>query len=160
VPLEEESTETSGGYAKELTEKNKEKQREVIHQHVKKSDIVITTALIPGRPAPLLITKAMVDDMSPGSVVVDIAAEQGGNCEITRPGETVNHNGVYIAGPLNLPSSLAYHASKLYAKNILSLLNLLIQDGKPDFNFEDDIIVNATITHNGDVISPFVLENS
>jgi len=160
VPLEEESTETSGGYAKELTEKNKEKQREVIHQHVKKSDIVITTALIPGRPAPLLITKAMVDDMSPGSVVVDIAAEQGGNCEITRPGETVNHNGVYIAGPLNLPSSLAYHASKLYAKNILSLLNLLIQDGKPDFNFEDNIIVNATITHNGDVISPFVLENS
>jgi H+-translocating NAD(P) transhydrogenase subunit alpha len=160
VPLEEETTETKGGYAKELSEKNKERQREVIHEHVKKSDIVITTALIPGRPAPLLVTKAMVEDMNPGSVVVDIAAEQGGNCEITRPGETVNHNGVYVAGPLNLPSSLAYHASKLYSKNIFSLLNLLISDGKPKFNFDDEIIVNATITHDGDIISPFVLENS
>ena len=160
VPLEEENTETKGGYAKELSDRNKERQREVIHQHVKKSDIVITTALIPGRPAPLLVTKAMVDDMNPGSVVVDIAAEQGGNCELTKPGETNIHNGVLVVGPLNLPSSLAHHASKLYAKNILSLLNLLIEDGKPNLNFEDEIIVNATITHDGDVISPFVLENN
>lgn len=160
VPLEEENTETKGGYAKELSDRNKEKQREVIHQHVKKSDIVITTALIPGRPAPLLVTKAMVDDMNPGSVVVDIAAEQGGNCELTKPGDTNIHNGVLVVGPLNLPSSLAHHASKLYAKNILSLLNLLIVDGKPNLNFEDEIIVNTTITHDGDVISPFVLENN
>ncbi len=160
VPLEEENTETTGGYAKELSDRNKEKQREVIHEHVKKSDIVITTALIPGKPAPLLITREMVEDMNPGSVVVDIAAEQGGNCEITKPGKTIHHNGVYVAGPLNLPSSLAYHASKLYSKNILSFLTLLIEDGSPNFNFDDEIIVNATITHEGDIISPFVLENS
>lgn len=160
VPIEKEDTETKGGYAKELSDRNKEKQREVIHQHVKKSDIVITTALIPGRPAPLLITKAMVDDMNPGSVVVDIAAEQGGNCEVTQPGKTIQQNGVNIMGPLNIPSTLAFHASKLYSKNTLSLMTLLIKDGKPNLNFEDEIIVNATVTHNGDIISPFVLENS
>lgn len=160
VPLEEEQTESKGGYAKELSQRNQEKQREVIHEHVKKSDIVITTALIPGRPAPLLVTKAMVEDMNPGSVVVDIAAEQGGNCEVTEPGKITRHNGVVIAAPLNIPSSLAFHASKLYSKNLLSLLELLIKDGKPDFNFEDQIILNATITHEGEIISPFVKENS
>ena len=160
VPIEEEETETKSGYAKELSERNKEKQREVIHEHVKKSDIVITTALIPGRPAPLLVTKAMVEDMAPGSVVVDIAAEQGGNCEVTSPGETTNHNGVFIVAPLNIPSLLAFHASKLYSKNLLSLLKLFIEDGKPNFNFDDEIILNATVTHNGDIISPFVKENS
>ena len=160
VPIEEEETETKSGYAKELSERNKEKQREVIHEHVKKSDIVITTALIPGRPAPLLVTKAMVEDMAPGSVVVDIAAEQGGNCEVTKPGETTNHNGVFIVAPLNIPSLLAFHASKLYSKNLLSLLKLFIEDGKPNFNFDDEIILNATVTHNGDIISPFVKENS
>lgn len=160
VPLEKEETESDGGYAKELSKSNQERQREVIHEHVKKSDIVITTALIPGKPAPLLVTKAMVEDMKPGSVVVDIAAEQGGNCEVTEPGETINHNGVLIGGPLNLPSSLAFHASKLYSKNLLSLLDLLIEDGKPNFNFEDEIILNATITNEGEIVSPFVKENS
>lgn len=160
VPLEEDETESKGGYAKELSERNQEKQREVIHQHVKKSDIVITTALIPGKPAPLLVTKAMVEDMNPGSVVVDIAAEQGGNCEVTQPGEIIKHDGVIIAAPLNIPSSLAFHASKLYSKNVLSLLELLIKEGKPDFNFEDEIILNATITHEGEIISPFVKDNS
>ena len=160
VPLEEEETESKAGYAKELSQRNQEKQREVIHEHVKKSDIVITTALIPGRPAPLLVTKAMVEDMNPGSVVVDIAAEQGGNCEVTQPGEVIKHNGVVIAAPLNIPSSLAFHASKLYSKNLLSLLDLLIKEGKPDFNFEDEIILNATITHKGEIVSPFVKENS
>ena len=161
VPMEEEEeTESKGGYAKELSKSSQERQREVIHEHVKKSDIVITTALIPGKPAPLLVTKAMVEDMKPGSVVVDIAAEQGGNCEVTEPGETINYNGVIIAAPLNIPSSLAFHASKLYSKNLLSLLELLIEEGKPNFNFEDEIIVNATITHEGEIISPFVKENS
>lgn len=159
VPLEEEA-ETKGGYAKELSERNKEKQREVIHDHVKKSDIVITTALIPGRPAPVLVTREMVDDMAAGSVVIDIAAEQGGNCEVTEPGKVIRHRGVVVDGPLNLPSTLAYHASKLYSKNILSLFDLLIEDGKPNFNFDDEIIANATVTHNGEVISPFVKENS
>lgn len=159
VPLEEKDTESSGGYAKELSERNQEKQREVIHQHVKKSDIVITTALIPGKPAPLLVTKQMVDDMKPGSVVVDIAAEQGGNCEVTEPGKTSAHNRVIIAAPLNLPSMLANHASKLYSKNVLSLLDLLIEEGEPNFNFDDQIILNATVTHEGEIISPFVKEN-
>lgn len=160
VPIEEDKTESTGGYAKELSERNKEKQREVIHQHVKKSDIVITTAQIPGRPAPLLITKEMVEDMSPGSVIVDIAAEQGGNCEVTKPGEDITHQGVNVMGPLNIPSSLAFHASKLYSKNMLSLMDLLIDEGKPHFNFDDEIILNATVTHKGELISPFVKDNS
>lgn len=159
VPMEEETTESKGGYAKELSDRNKEKQREVIHQHVQKSDIVITTAQIPGRPAPLLVTRQMVEDMSPGSVIVDIAAEQGGNCELTEGGKTVLHQGVKIVGPLNIPGTLAYHASKLYSKNILSLLELLIEEGKPNLNFEDEIIINATVTHKGDLISPFVKSN-
>ncbi|MEX0663108.1 MAG: Re/Si-specific NAD(P)(+) transhydrogenase subunit alpha [Balneolaceae bacterium] len=161
VPTDEETeTETKSGYAKEQGEREKEKQKEVTHQHARKSDIVITTALIPGRPAPKLITRQMVEDMSPGSVVVDLAAEQGGNCELTKPGETIYHNGVAIMGPLNLPSTLANHASKLYSKNMLSLLDLLTEDGKPNFNFDDEIIINATVTHNGELISPFVKENS
>lgn len=162
VPKEEgnEEMETKSGYAKEQSDRDKERQQQVVHQHVKKSDIVITTALIPGRPAPKLITKAMVNDMNTGSVVVDIAAEQGGNCELTKPGETVSHNGVYILGPLNIPSSLAFHASKLYSKNVLSLMELLLKDGKPNFNFDDEIISNATVTHKGELISPFVKENS
>lgn len=160
VPLEKEETESEGGYAKELSERNQQKQREVIHEHVKKSDIVITTALIPGKPAPLLVTKAMVEEMKPGSVVVDIAAEQGGNCEVTKPGEFFDYGGVIIAAPLNIPSSLAFHASKLYSKNLISLLELLIKDGIPEFNFEDEIILNATITHEGEIISPFVKQNS
>lgn len=159
VPMEDETTESGGGYAKELSDRNKERQREVIHRHVQKSDIVITTAQIPGRAAPLLVTKAMVDDMGPGSVIVDIAAEQGGNCELTEAGKTVVHRGVKIVGPLNIPASLAYHASKLYSKNILSLLELLIEDGRPNLNFDDEIIINTTVTHQGDLISPFVKGN-
>lgn len=159
VEMEEKETESKGGYAKELDEQNKIRQREAIHKHTKKSDIVITTALIPGRPAPVLITKEMVNDMKTGSVVVDIAAEQGGNCELTKAGEIATVNGVKIVGLLNLPGMLAYHASKLYSKNVLSLMSLLIKEGKPVFDFEDEIIVNTTVTHNGEIISPFVKEN-
>src|SRR6056297_3915144 len=159
VEMESTETESKGGYAKELDEKNKERQQEAIHRHVKKSDVVITTALIPGRPAPRLVDKAMVDDMKPGSVVVDLAAEQGGNCELTQSGKVTEHNGVQIVGLLNLPGMLAYHASKLYSKNMMSLLGLLLQNGTPVFNFEDEIISNATITHRGEIMSPFVKEN-
>ena len=159
VEMESTETESKGGYAKELDERNKELQKEAIHRHVKKSDVVITTALIPGRPAPRLVDKAMVDDMKPGSVVVDLAAEQGGNCELTQSGKVTEHNGVQIVGLLNLPGMLAYHASKLYSKNMMSLLGLLLQDGTPVFNFEDEIISNATITHRGEIMSPFVKEN-
>lgn len=162
VPLEEDEgdTETKGGYAKELSERNKAKQQEVVHERVKKSDIVITTALIPGRPAPKLVTRAMVEDMKSGSVVVDIAAEQGGNCELTVPGETISHHGVMVCGPLNLPSTLANHASKLYSKNILSLLKLMLKESKLVFPFDDEIVLNATVTHDGELVSPFVKEHS
>ncbi|MEX0685261.1 MAG: Re/Si-specific NAD(P)(+) transhydrogenase subunit alpha [Balneolales bacterium] len=149
VPLDEDDTETSGGYAKELSEKAKEKQREVIHERVRKSDIVITTALIPGRPAPLLITTQMVDDMASGSVIVDLASEQGGNCEVTEPGKTIVHNKVTVHGPLNLAATLPIHASQLYAKNITALLLHLIKDGKVEFDFEEEITKNTTVTHDG-----------
>ncbi len=158
VPTEED-LETEGGYAKEASERHQEKQKEVTHQHVKKSDIVITTALIPGRPAPTLVTREMVEDMSPGSVIVDLAAEQGGNCEVTEADKIVDHNGVKVIGPLNLTSSLAYHASKLYSKNILSLLSILIDEGKLTMNFDDEIILNTTITHAGEIIAPMLKEN-
>ncbi len=156
VPLEEENTETKGGYAKELSKDSQERQKQVIHEHVKKSDIVITTALIPGRPAPLLITKEMVADMKPGSVIVDIAAENGGNCELTKAGEVVKAHEVSVVGPLNLPSQLANHASMLYAKNMFALLNLLIKEEEANFDFEDEIILNTTITHQGEIISPLL----
>ncbi|MBD3617787.1 MAG: Re/Si-specific NAD(P)(+) transhydrogenase subunit alpha [Gracilimonas sp.] len=158
VPLEEAVTQTEGGYAKELDKSSQDRQREVIHEHAKKSDIVITTALIPGRPAPLLITKEMVADMSPGSVIVDIASENGGNCELTEHGKTVEKHGVKIVGPNNLPSQLSLHASKLYSKNMYALLNLLIKDGKPNFDFEDEILLNTTVTHQGEIISPMLKE--
>ncbi|MFN1834752.1 Re/Si-specific NAD(P)(+) transhydrogenase subunit alpha [Balneola sp. MJW-20] len=156
VPLEEADTETKGGYAKELSKDSQERQRQVIHEHAKKSDIIITTALIPGRPAPILITKEMVADMQPGSVIVDLAAENGGNCELTEAGTTQNVNEVKVVGPVNLPSQLPHHASQLYAKNVENLLKLLIQEGKADFNFEDEIILNTTITHEGEIISPML----
>lgn len=158
VPLEED-TETKGGYAKELSEDKQERQRQVIHEHTKKSDIVITTALIPGKPAPLLVTKEMVHDMKPGSVVVDLAAEQGGNCELTEAGKTIETNEVKIVGPINLPSYLAHHASQLYSKNMMALLNHLLEEDKPEFDFEDEITLNTTITHQGEIISPMLKES-
>ncbi|MEX0894357.1 MAG: Re/Si-specific NAD(P)(+) transhydrogenase subunit alpha [Balneolaceae bacterium] len=154
--VEEEETETEGGYAKEVSERQQQKQQEVMHEHVKKSDIVITTALVPGKKAPVLVNEAMVNDMKTGSVIVDLAAEQGGNCEVTQAGETIQHNGVNVVGPRNLPSTLAYHASQLYAKNLLSLLSLLIKEGKLTFDFEDEIIKQTTLTHDGEIISPLL----
>jgi NAD(P) transhydrogenase subunit alpha len=160
VPDLDEESETEGGYAKELAEDEQERQRQVIHEHAKKSDIVITTALIPGKKAPLLITKEMVNDMHPGSVVVDLAAEQGGNCELTEAGKTIEVNEVKIAGPLNVPSSLAHHASQLYSKNMMALLNhLLDEEAKPNFDFEDEITLKTTITHQGEIISPMLKNN-
>lgn len=156
VELGDEDTQTEGGYAKELDEKKQELQRKAIHEHARKSDIVITTALIPGRPAPVLVTEAMVKDMSPGSVIVDIATENGGNCELSEHGKTVEKYGVKIIGPNNLPSQLSLHASKLYSKNMYALLNLLIEDGKPNFNFDDEILLKTTITHQGEIISPML----
>lgn len=159
VPDLDEASETEGGYAKELAEDKQERQRQVIHEHAKKSDIIITTALIPGKPAPLLVTQAMVEDMQPGSVIVDLAAEQGGNCELTEEGQTIEVNEVKIVGPINLPSYLAHHASQLYSKNMMALLDHLLEEGKPNFDFEDEITKNTTITHQGEIISPMLKEN-
>jgi NAD(P) transhydrogenase subunit alpha len=120
---------------------------------VTESDAVITTALIPGRPAPELITASAVEGMRPGSVIVDLAAEAGGNCELTSPGEVIVHNGVTIVGTLNLPSTMPLHASQMFARNITSLLDLITADGEPAIDFEDEIVADACITHGGKIVS-------
>jgi NAD(P) transhydrogenase subunit alpha len=144
---EDASAETAGGYAKEMSEEYKKKQAERLKETLSKSDLVITTALIPGRPAPKIITQEMVEGMPINSVIVDMAAEKGGNCELTKAGEDVNHKGVRIMGPLNLASELAGNASALYAKNMSSFLDLMVsdQDGKAHLNLEvDDEIIRAS----------------
>jgi NAD(P) transhydrogenase subunit alpha len=115
------------------------------------SDVVITTAAVPGKKAPLLVTAGMVAGMAPGSVVVDLAAERGGNCELTRPGETVVDRGVTILGPVNIAATVPYHASQMYAKNITTFLQLLIKDGQVNLNREDEIIRETLVTHGGEV---------
>ena len=145
--------ESEGGYARELTDEERAQQAEALARHLAKADVVVSTAAIPGRPAPKIITEAMVGDMSPGSVIVDLAAESGGNCELTRPGETVNHGGVLVNGPTNLPSRAPLHASEMYAKNIHNLLALLIdEDGGLKIDVEDDVIAGCLIAHDGQVV--------
>ncbi|AKG24115.1 Re/Si-specific NAD(P)(+) transhydrogenase subunit alpha [Calothrix sp. 336/3] len=150
VKLEEE-TATSGGYAKEISEASKQRTQETVAAHIKTADVVITTAQVPGRKAPLLVTEDMVKGMKPGSVIIDIAAEQGGNCACTDPGRNIVAHGVTIMGPINLPSSMPVHASQLYAKNITALMKLMIKDGQLDINFADDILDAACITHSGEI---------
>lgn len=146
------SSEDTEGYAKELSEEHQKLEQKVIHEYVKDSDFVITTALVPGRPAPLLITEAMVNDMKPGSVIVDIAAETGGNCALTQPGEVVKINGIEIHGPVNLPSSMPQQASHLYSRNIVGLLQLATKDGELNLDFDDAIISGCCITHESQII--------
>jgi len=144
--------EDEGGYARPLTDEENQQVRDALDENVAKQDVVITTAAIPGRAAPILITKAGVNNMAPGSVIVDLAAETGGNCELTEAGQTVEVDGVKIVGPLNLASELAGHASQLYAKNLENLLGLMITEtGDINLNFEDDIIEAACIAHEGEV---------
>ncbi|HQU16139.1 MAG: NAD(P) transhydrogenase subunit alpha [Chromatiales bacterium 21-64-14] len=140
---------TEGGYARELTEAEKQQSAEVLGRHVSTADVVITTAAVPGRTAPRIITRAMTENMKPGAVIVDLAAESGGNCELTRPGETVEHAGVLIHGPLNVPSMLAADASEMYSKNILNLLSLMIKDGELVPDWDDEVIAGSALTHNG-----------
>jgi NAD(P) transhydrogenase subunit alpha len=141
----------AGGYAKELSEDHQKREMELIKHHAASSDIIITTALIPGRPAPILITKDMVEGMKAGSVIVDLAAETGGNCELTKPGEEISVNGVIISGPLNLASDMAMTASQLYSRNISGLLLLMLKEGKLELNFEDVIINDCCVTHQGEL---------
>ncbi|RUR84956.1 Re/Si-specific NAD(P)(+) transhydrogenase subunit alpha [Chlorogloeopsis fritschii PCC 9212] len=157
VKLDEETT-TSGGYAKEISEASKQRTQEVVAQHIKNADVVITTAQVPGKKAPLLVTQEMVAQMKPGSVIVDIAAEQGGNCACTDPGKDIVWNGITIIGPINLPSSMPVHASQLYAKNLTSLMQLLIKDKAVHLDFADDIIDAACITHAGEIRSSRIKE--
>lgn len=147
--------ETGGGYAKEMSDEYKQKQAELIASHIAKQDVVITTALIPGRPAPTLITKAMVEAMKPGSVIIDIAAANGGNCELTEPDKIVEHNSVKIAGFANLPGRLPADASSLLAKNLVNLFPLLIgEDGALAPHWDDDIIQGMALTRDGAVVHP------
>jgi NAD(P) transhydrogenase subunit alpha len=152
IPVDTSDAQTAGGYAKEVSAETLRKQQEVLADHAARSDVVITTAAVPGRPAPRLISKETVERMRPGSVIVDLAAETGGNVELTRAGETVEHNGVKIMGQVNLPSTMPVHASQMYAKNIQNLLDLLIKNGKLDPDFEDEIVKGTVITRGGDVV--------
>jgi len=145
--------EAEGGYARQLTDEEQEKQRRLLADEIARQDVVITTALVPGRPAPLLVTADAVRRMKPGSVIVDLAGAAGGNCELTEPGETVVKEDVTIASPLNLPSDMAEHASMLYARNIQSLLDLLSDDdGNLHLDFEDEIVNGATVTRDGEIV--------
>jgi H+-translocating NAD(P) transhydrogenase subunit alpha len=147
------NAEGTGGYARELTAEEKQKEQEMLATAVAQADIVITTAAVPGRRAPLLVRKEMVDRMRPGTVLVDLAAESGGNCELTKPGEEVDVHGVTIAGPLNLPSQLAFHASLMFAKNVQSFLQLLVKpDGSPVTEFSDEILAASLLTKDGAVV--------
>jgi NAD(P) transhydrogenase subunit alpha len=156
--IETENAEGSGGYAKEMGEEFYRKQREELAKVLAEQDVVITTAAIPGKKAPVLITKEMLESMSPGSLVVDIAAERGGNCELTEAGKEVLHNGVTILGPLNLSSKSPYHASQLYSKNLVELLKLIVKDGKIVLNKEDEIIHGCLLTEAGELINETVKE--
>jgi H+-translocating NAD(P) transhydrogenase subunit alpha len=147
-----EDAEAAGGYARALTEDEQERQRELLAEAIGQMDAVIATAAVPGRPAPLLVTEQAVRNMSPGSVIVDLAAESGGNCELTEPGETVVREDVTIVGPLGLASRMADHASSLYARNVQSLLALMVKEGELALDFDDEVIAGACITRDGQIV--------
>jgi NAD(P) transhydrogenase subunit alpha len=158
MELEAGAAEDKGGYAKELGEDFYRKQRELMLKVVAHSDVVITTAAIPGKKAPILITREMVEAMAPGSIVVDLAAERGGNCELTRPGEEVLHNGVLILGPDNPASTIPYHASQMFSNNVTTFLKHLAPEGGLKLDLEDEITRETLVTKDGDVIHARVKE--
>jgi NAD(P) transhydrogenase subunit alpha len=158
LEIEQAAAEDKGGYAKAMGEEFYRKQREALGAVLAGQDVVITTAAVPGRKAPILITREMAARMAPGSIIVDIAAERGGNCELTRAGEVVEQGGVRIHGPVNLPSTIPYHASQMYAKNIATFLKYLIKDGQIALNREDEIVKETLVTHAGEVVHPRVKE--
>lgn len=145
------SADGTGGYARELTEEEKRKQQEVLDSRIAAADAVVTTASVPGRPAPKIISRAAVERMRPGSVVVDIAAEQGGNCELTRTGEIVEHQGVKVIGPINLPGDLAYNASEMYARNLLNFLKPALDKGELKIDWNDEVFAQSCLTHAGQI---------
>jgi NAD(P) transhydrogenase subunit alpha len=151
MPLETAGAEGAGGYAKELGDEFYRKQRELMARVVAASDVVITTAAIPGKPSPRLITAEAVRGMTPGSVIVDLAAERGGNCELTRADETVVEHGVTILGPTNLPSEVPTHASQMFASNLVNFLKLIVRDGKLNLNMQDEVVRETLAAYRGDV---------
>ncbi|MDE2825628.1 MAG: Re/Si-specific NAD(P)(+) transhydrogenase subunit alpha [Gemmatimonadota bacterium] len=156
LELDTAESEGSGGYAQAMDEQFYAKQREMMARVVSENDVVITTAAVPGKPAPVLVTEDMVKSMNPGSVVIDLAAERGGNCEITEPGKTVVKHGVTLVGELNLPSTVPYHASQMYSNNIVNFLKLMINDGALDATVDDDIVQGATVTRDGEIVNELV----
>ncbi len=156
VDMEQQDSSETGGYAKEVAEDTQAKILAGLAKPVAESDVVITTAQIPGRPAPLLMTVAMVEAMRPGAVVVDLAAATGGNCEMTRAGQTIVHNNVTIMGPTDLPSLAAGDASRMYARNALSLMSLFLSEDGAKLDFDDDIIEGSVVTHDFEVVHPRV----
>jgi NAD(P) transhydrogenase subunit alpha len=145
------SAEGEGGYARELTAEEKEQQQAALEKEIAKSDVVISTAAIPGRPAPRIISAAAVAAMKPGAVIVDLAAETGGNCELTRAGETVVENNVKIVGPVNLPASLGRHASEMYARNLFNFIKPAIEDGELKIDWEDEVFAKSALTRDGEI---------
>ena len=156
LDLPTESSEGAGGYAKEQSEEFLELQRKLMTEVVARQDIIITTAAVPGAKSPILVTEDMLKAMSTGSVVVDLAAERGGNCALTKAGQTTVEHGVTILGPENLASDVAYHASQMYGKNIQTLLELILQDGNINLDFNDEIVAGTVVAHNGDVPHPYM----
>jgi len=147
-------TQDAGGYAKELTEEALQRGRDMVAKHAAASDVVITTAQVPGRRAPLMVTEQAVANMRPGAVIVDLAASTGGNCALTKPGETINHNGVTIMGPLNVPASVPLHASQLYSRNLVSFLSLIIEKGALKVDMQDEILKGSCVAFQGGSVHP------
>ncbi len=153
LELDTSDSEGSGGYAQAMDEQFYAKQREMMARVVSENDVVITTAAVPGKRAPVLVTEDMVRSMRPGSVVIDLAAERGGNCEITEPGKTVVKHGVTLVGEVNIPSTVPFHASQMYSNNIVNFLKLMINDGALDTEIDDDIVHGATVARNGEIVN-------
>jgi len=159
LDIETGQSEDKGGYAKAMTEEFYRRQRELLTEVIREQDVVITTAAVPGKKAPILLTAEMASALVPGSVIVDIAAERGGNCELTRPGETVVHQGISILGPLNLASTAPFHASQMYSSNVASFLKLMLaKDGTLNINRDDEIIRETLVTYGNEVVHPRVSE--
>jgi NAD(P) transhydrogenase subunit alpha len=158
LDLETAQSEGQGGYAKQMDEDFYRRQREAMKKVIADCDVVITTAAIPGRKAPILVTTEMIEAMAPGSVVVDLAAERGGNCEPTQAGCTITHNGVTILGPCNVPSDVPVHASEMFSKNIVTFLQLLVPKGQLKVDTSDEIVRETLLTRGGEVVNPRIRE--
>ena len=154
LPIEAKDAQDAGGYAKAQDEEFYRRQRELLAKVIAESDVVITAAVVPGKKSPVLVTEEMVKGMAPGSVIVDLAAERGGNCELTNPVKKSSTHGVTIIGYVNFASSVPHHASQMYARNIAAFLQLLVKDGKLQINLEDDIIKSTLLTQGGEVVIP------